>query len=550
VQKTLVSSPQPPDDEADGGGSNGPRGAVRVGTMAASALRDRVPDRLREGVVRRFGVDPRALAAMRMAVGLVVLLDLLLRSRSLVAFYTDAGVLPRSALAARYPLLSRLSLHAWSGGVTWQVVLFVALGLAATALVVGYRTKLATALTFLLVVSLHLRNPLVLNGGDVLLRRLLFWGLLLPLGGRWSLDGVAGRTGGESGDGTDRRLVASVATAGLLVQVVLVYAANLAIKLQGQAWPSGRALHYVFELDQYTVLLGNLVGEFPLVVEAIHWAWMALLAASVLLVVTTGWPRLALAGSFVAMHLGMVTMIAIGIFPLVSVAALLAFLPPFVWDAVEATLARPLAERLAPARRQFARRIPTPSDAAGRPTAGRIRAGIGRIAPAVAALALAFVLVWNAVGVGLVAAPTTGNEQVSPDRFSWNMFAPSPPGADGWYVAPATTESGERVDAYGGGAVTWERPPELASTYRSARWRKSLEDLRWEGDEPPPTHADFAGYLCHRWNRTHDDDLTNVSVYYVRQQVNLEGQEPRERVELADVRCSAVTAPVAQPPRR
>ncbi|MDY6780176.1 MAG: HTTM domain-containing protein, partial [Halobacteria archaeon] len=186
-----------------------------------------------------------------------------MRSRHLAAFYTDRGVLPTSTLTARYPVLNRISLHALSGDVWFQVLVFVVTGVFAALVVVGYRTTLVTAVSWVLLLSLQLRNPLVLNGGDGLFVRLFFWGTLLPLGERWSID--AARRGEAY---TQRERVASVASAGLLTQVVVVYAVNAVLKLRGDLWLSGDAVRYVFSLDQFTVLLGEFVARTRGVVGA------------------------------------------------------------------------------------------------------------------------------------------------------------------------------------------------------------------------------------------------------------------------------------------
>jgi divalent metal cation (Fe/Co/Zn/Cd) transporter len=95
---------------------------------------------VRETLAARFGVDTRALAAVRVAIGSILLVDLLLRVRYIEAFYTRGGVLPRAANAALYPTLSSLSLHALSGAVWLQWALFAAAAVLAVLLVVGYRT--------------------------------------------------------------------------------------------------------------------------------------------------------------------------------------------------------------------------------------------------------------------------------------------------------------------------------------------------------------------------------------------------------------------------
>ena len=108
--------------------------ASRQPTAPGSTTGDGWRRRLVAAVRRRFAIDARALAGFRIAVAALVGGDVAFRARSLRAFYTDAGVLPRSALAAEYPTLAALSLHALSGSVAVQAVLFAATALAALAL--------------------------------------------------------------------------------------------------------------------------------------------------------------------------------------------------------------------------------------------------------------------------------------------------------------------------------------------------------------------------------------------------------------------------------
>ncbi len=76
-----------------------------------------------------------------------------------------------------------------ANGQTWFAVSLLLLeALAALALALGWRTRLATLFCFVLEASLLNRNRMVLIGGDILLVCLLFWALFLPLGARWSVD--------------------------------------------------------------------------------------------------------------------------------------------------------------------------------------------------------------------------------------------------------------------------------------------------------------------------------------------------------------------------
>jgi hypothetical protein len=283
---------------------------------------------LRSVVRRRFGVDARSLAAYRVALAAVVLLDLALRSRSLVAFYTDAGVLPRAVLFDLHPIVAPYSLFSLSGAAWVQWLLFAATAVAALALLVGYRSTLATFVTGVLVVSLHVRNPLVLNGGDLVLQMLFLWALVLPVGERWSVDALRG--------GEPRDRVVSLATAGVLIQPVIIYATNAVLKLRGPTWPAGDAMEYVFSLEMFVHGLGDVLAQYPALLSVFDRVWLALLVASPLLVLLTGWLRAALAAAYAGMHLGMLASMQIGVFTLISVVALVPFLPGVVWDALPA----------------------------------------------------------------------------------------------------------------------------------------------------------------------------------------------------------------------
>lgn len=496
--------------------------------------------RVRRAVGRRLGVDPRALAALRIGVGLLAFADLLLRSRNLTAFYTDAGVLPRAVLRERSPALARVSLHALSGAAWFEAALFVLAGAAALALAAGYRTRLATLVSAVLLASLHARNPLVVSAGDSLLRRLLLWGLFLPLGARWSVDAASRRNDDRHATTTDR--VASVASAALLLQVLLVYVVNAAFKLRGDRWVGGDGVRYVFSLDQFLVGVGPLLAASPAALVALGYAWLALLVLSPLLVLSTGRTRAALTGLLVAGHLGMAATLLLGLFPWICIVALLPFLPPAVWDAVDAHAPDGVPRRvsrawtrlgaLLPAARPS---LPTRASLPGVTVPSSVSAGRGRAASVLASVLLVGMLAWNAAALGLVSTPDGVSDTASPPERTWDMFAPDPMSVDGWYVVPGELESGERVDAFRGGPVEWSKPPDVSATYPGWRWRTYLVDL-WRSDSRSLGHA-FGSYLCDRWNASHETDLVRVTPHYVTQETRLQGSEPVDRVRLLEHTC-------------
>ncbi|UIO98704.1 HTTM domain-containing protein [Halobaculum sp. CBA1158] len=501
-----------------------------------------------------------------------MLADLCLRARSLRFFYTDSGALPRSLLALRYPLTSQLSIHTLFGGAWWIGLLFALAALAALALLTGYRTRLAAVCSFLLLVSLHARNPIVLNGGDSLLRRTLLWSLFLPLGSGMTL----AREPTESSGGDDDRVrdgnddnygrYYHPAAVGLLVQPILLYVVNAIIKFRGDAWPSGRAVRMVFSIDALTVFLGEELAEYPTLLEVLGIGWLALLCVSPLLVLATGRRRTLIVGAFVAAHVGMALTLGIGLFPLVSVVALLPLLPPSVWDAVQrrwdpaveracaleaGIAASATATRVCHVRSRVASGGPFPavnrvSESFARTFGPVFETGSSAWATArafvpsgrtVAAVLLTVVLLWNGAALGAVSLPQSDELGISPSETRWDMFAPSPPTNDVWYVAAGTLASGERVDVIRGGDVRWTRPERLGTSYPSARWRKYLEEVRWGDDDRLRNR--FVSGLCTRWNARHDGDrrLRALTLYTVSEPTRLDGPEPSSREAVATREC-------------
>lgn len=504
--------------------------------------------RLRDGLVRRLGIDPRALAALRIGLGSLLCVDLLLRARSLRAFYTDAGAVPRSLVLEQYPSVLEVAPHFYSGELWAVAALFAVAGAFAFAIVLGYRTRLATVGSLVLVLSLHARNPWVLTGGDTLIRHLLFWACFLPLGTRWSVDAAR--------RGRGRRIrtepVVGLATVGILLQVVVVYVVNVVEKLRADAWLAGDALPTILGLDRFTIMLGHWLRGVPELLPVLGWGWLATLLAAPLLIALTGRGRALVVGAFASAHLGMALTMDLQLFPFVSITALLVFLPPAVWDRVEAAVSA-LRERagdqvegvpgLPIGGSRPARGGPTPSTDDHRsilrrpipspPALGRVARGLRG---GVLAIAIAVVLVTNAVGLGLVPGPAldTGDGELEITDTRWSMFA-NPPTTDRWWAAPAERASGGTVDAYREGPLRWNWPPDVTATHPTTRWRKFTSNVRWEGS----LRAPLAGYLCDRWNDRHDDPVTSVDLYAVERPAGADGPDAATEHRLASVDCAA-----------
>lgn len=353
---------------------------------------------------------------------------------------------------------------------------------------------------------------------------------------------------------------------GLLVQPIVLYVVNAVIKLHGDVWPSGRAVRLVFSIDSLTVFLGEHLTAYPAVLETMGTAWVVLLCCSPLLILTAGRTRTAVVTAFASAHAGMALTLGVGLFPLVSIAALLPYLPPTAWDAIE----RPWNGSVEVMRRLKAetqRRVVDVGESLAKRTgvfAGRARSqacpdvtiasatGIGpgvsvdraRVAATaqsvgrgVATAMVIAVRVWNGAALGYIETPETDAIAVSPQEARWDMFAPSPPKTDVWYVAVGRLDD-EPVGVIRGGDLAWNRSQRRWRSYPSARWRKYLEVVRWGDDQQLRRH--FASALCARWDASHRRQLASVTVYVMSQETRLNGEgEPTRRSSVREHECSA-----------
>jgi hypothetical protein len=434
-----------------------------------------------------FAIDPRSLAACRIALGAVLLVDLCVRATDLGAMYTDDGMFSRATIC-RYYGTWNWSFHFGSGSSSYQAALFAFAALLGLMLLVGFETRLATAASWLMLISLHNRVPLVLSGADNLARLLLFWGMFLPLGRVWSVDSWLARRRGVRQASPEPIL--SVATAAVLLQVALVYLFSAVFKLNAD-WFQGRALAATLRDGFYGTPIGAAFLEFPRVLAVLTVGILVLEGICPFLLFSparTGRVRLWVLGILASMHLGIALILNVGLFPAVSLSGLLLFVPPVLWDRLSSRARADASDspRLAPAE----------------------TAPVHPASQIVCALALGFVLFTNVNGLPPRFLPWTPAPRAELLTVAlglgqkWDMFADAP-SRNGWYVAKAVLADGTEVDLLREGAPpSWERPRNPAAIYPNERWRKILSGLSY-GDVTgyDVFRRPVAEYLCREWDR-------------------------------------------------
>ncbi len=471
---------------------------------------------------RLFGIDLRALASFRISVGILLLVDLFDRASDLEAHYSDAGVLSRLDFERLFDLSPwSWSIHLLVGSVEGQAALFLAAAVAALALAVGYRTRLATALSWFLLVSLQARNPMLLYGADQLLRLLLFWSIFLPLGAFCSVDRV--RLGGSANRSKRNLSAASVA---ILLQMSAMYLFSGQLK-RNPDWQSGEALSHTLALDAYARPWAETFLQFPDLLgqttRMVPWLEMTMGLLLFIPWATAKFRGVALLLLF-GFHLGIAMLLVTGLFPYICLTGLVLFLPTGFWDRLGNV------DELAPGP------LPHPE-----PRAAARWAAIVVVQIVVLAL-FSYGMAWNIAGLGLDeywakqrmdwalerlrspganGLPILSRDAIVEKRLGsfgaigrvaslhqrWDMFYRSGALDGGWHVLVGTLQDGAKISLFEGGAPflggSYPKPVLSGAGYPNTRWTVNFTYLRSSGMKV--LRDRLAMVIGRDWNRRHPE---------------------------------------------
>lgn len=288
----------------------------------AGARRVRADLTLIRSAWNRFFFAPRSvapLAFLRIALGSLIAAWGVSLLPDATVFLGPDGVLPDVPdVRIRWGLL-----QLWRTDLA-AVMVVAALIPAGLMVALGLWTRLATVVSFVLLLSVTRRDPYMLNSGDALLRHATFFLALTPAGAVLSVDRWRRHR--------DRFWqVPTMAPWGLRliqVQIATVYLFSTFEKLRGEKWTTGTALADAWRITDLarfgvplplydSMLLTNVLTFSTLVIE---------LALATLLWNRRARPYVVVAG--IALHLGIEVTMSVGFFSLAAVTLYLSFTEP------------------------------------------------------------------------------------------------------------------------------------------------------------------------------------------------------------------------------
>ena len=216
--------------------------------------------------------------------------------------------------------------------------------------------RLLSGANWFMLTGLHGQNPLLLDGGDNLLRLLLLFlvltdnNLYLAVGARRRRERLRHRPGGRSA----RFFVHNCGVLLMVFQVLALYGAAVLWKLAGDPWRDGTALYYVSRATEFAYRPPpSFLVENPVLVTLLTYGVIVSQVAIVWFTVRRKRPFLVL-GTALALHIGIAVSMGLITFSVVILSADAVLVGDAAWMALAAAGARVLS---APS----AQRSPAPS---------------------------------------------------------------------------------------------------------------------------------------------------------------------------------------------
>lgn len=461
-----------------------------------------------------FTLDLRALSLMRIGIGIVLLMDVLIRATDLKAHYSNIGVLPLDALFRYAWNPWHISIHTISGAWQIQSILFAVAGLFAVFLILGWKTRITTIVCWFLLFSIQNRNPLILQGGDDLLRMTLFWGMFIPWGKFYSLDRYS-----QEKDQSYHYF--SVATAGYMLQVFSVYFFSALLKSSPEWRTEGTAIYYALSLDQIVFPLGKLIYNYPNLLKSMTLMvfYIEMLLPFLLFSPWFTKPLRILAITvLMLLHIGISSTLFVGLFFIIGMVTLFGLFPSSWMDRIDKKF-KAIVLRLDFYLKNVRSLLLLNQNPAFITNLSVKKNNL--IKESLLLFCIVYSLLWNFQtthynNFKIPAAMSWVGNLFRLDQC-WGMFAPSVFKDDGWYILEGITADNKIIDLNRNGApVSYKKPSSVVSLYKNDRWRKYGENYLFVSNNyMRPYYCDF---MLQQWNDSHPDKkVVNLRVVYMKE---------------------------------
>ncbi|KAF2075914.1 hypothetical protein CYY_002762 [Polysphondylium violaceum] len=285
-----------------------------------------------------FYLDKRSITLYRICLALFLLADLFFRSLYILKHYGSWGVLP-SSFAVRP---DRYSFHLISGNGMFLSGLFIFHAIVYLCLLVGYKTRVSTILSFIMLCSLQNRNHYLLDGSDDYTRVMLFWSIFLPMGSYYSLDSIIKslkvkkfKLEQQKESSKQENHYLSIGSIGFIFQFSVIYIFTALLKY-GDAWHKDyTSVYYAINLIEFKWGISDLLLQSSFLLQFLAKFTLLFEYLGPLMIMSPFFNsilRIVSIIGFIGMHIGFGVCLNLYLFIFIPMVVCTAFIPSLLWD--------------------------------------------------------------------------------------------------------------------------------------------------------------------------------------------------------------------------
>lgn len=434
---------------------------------------------------------------MRIAIGTVILCDLIIRATALNAHYTSNGILPVSLLLEFDYKPLRWSFHFLNDSFAYETLLFIVHGFLTILLICGYKTRIITVLSWVFLVSLQNRNPFIQQSGDDLLRLVLFWAIFLPWGNFYSVDSLKKKN--------TSKYYFSVSTLAYVLLIISVYVFSAIYKASPEWRTEGTAIYYALSLDQIRVGFGDWLYQYPDLMKfltlLVFYYFEIIAPLFILIPYKNQIFRYIGVISIIMLHLGIGSTLYVGLFFTIGITSTLGLLPSFVMDKIDAKFRKSLTVLTNSHFKLFHSSV------------------IKFIAICFLTCSMLYCFMMNMSNISSFKYALDERTMYYNNLFKleqyWGMFSPHIYKNDGWYIYRGIKANDSIWDIYNDTpGLKRLKPKNIDKMYPTDRWRKFAEN--YQKNDFNFMRPYYCRYLIREWNNKHPDNkISGLNIIFL-----------------------------------
>lgn len=469
-------------------------------------------------LLQLFRIDYRSLALFRVLLGVLLLIDLIIRFQHLQVFYANSGVLPNEYIYNVTEYFQPSVLLAFEGLLPVYFFFTFAL-LVYLCFILGIYTRVTTFALWIVTFSLINRNPFVLSSGYSILYLLIFWSMFLPLGRYYSVDARFR----DQDEEQDSFSFYSIRTFAILFQILLIYFAAACLKLNSN-WLSGNAIGVVMQADHFLTAGGYFFKKLtflhkPFTYLTLSWEFVG--PVLVLWPFKTKTIRILAVALFMLMHLSFMLTINLDLFPWICIIAWILFIPGEFWNAkriANSKIVLRSSNIFSLVISCSATKLKFLYNSSKIQFSSSFKKAIYNLNNLLVLILISLILFWNIrniVSYEYHFSKSTFNSIIRSVGLGqyWGMFS-YPFQDDGWMIVPGLLADGTTLDVFQNQPVSYQKPERISKYYPNNHWAAYFLEIWYKKNaylrEP------LVSYICKQWNSTHSSEkqLQAVKLYY------------------------------------